>query len=48
VLGFIFMLFAGPAFATIGGLLGAALFRKPAPPGSAGPIDVPFTPPPQP
>ncbi len=31
VIGFLFMLFAGPAFATIGGLLGAALFQE-APP----------------
>jgi hypothetical protein len=31
VLGFLFMLFASPAFATLGGLLGVALIRKPAP-----------------
>ncbi|MGE3175994.1 MAG: hypothetical protein AB7O32_00880 [Vicinamibacterales bacterium] len=29
VLGFLFMLFAAPAFATVGGLIGAALIRKP-------------------
>jgi hypothetical protein len=47
VLGFLFMLFVGPAFGTLGGLLGAALFRKPLPPGPETPIDVPFTSPPQ-
>lgn len=42
VLGFIFMLVLGAIFSTLGGLLGAALFRKNTPPGSA---DVPLTPP---
>ena len=32
MLQFLFMLFAGPVFSTLGGLLGAAIFRKPAPP----------------
>ena len=32
VLQFLFMLFAGPVFSTIGGLLGAAIFRKPMSP----------------
>jgi hypothetical protein len=47
----VFMLFAGAIFATLGGLLGAAVFRKPLPPGApptspGGPgiIDVPPTP----
>ncbi|MGE3840366.1 MAG: hypothetical protein AB7I50_02140 [Vicinamibacterales bacterium] len=31
VLGFLFQLFFGAVFATLGGLLGAALFKKPAP-----------------
>lgn len=37
VVGFIFMLFIGAVFSTLGGLLGAALFRKQAPPAA---IDV--------
>ncbi|MBI3399949.1 MAG: DUF4199 domain-containing protein [Acidobacteria bacterium] len=32
VVGFMLMLFIGAIFSTLGGLLGAALFRKPAPP----------------
>jgi hypothetical protein len=46
VLQFLFMLFAGPVFSTIGGLLGAAIFKKPIPPlvpeapGDPGYIDV--------
>jgi hypothetical protein len=32
VVGFMFMLFIGAIFSTLGGLLGAALFRKQAPP----------------
>jgi hypothetical protein len=44
VLWFMFMLFAGPIFSTVGGLLGAAIFRKPIPPPVTGVIDV--TPPP--
>ena len=50
VLQFLFMLFAGPVFSTIGGLLGAAIFRKPMPPlvpGVPGVIDVTPPPPPQ-
>lgn len=31
IVGFTFMLMAGVVFATIGGLIGAAIFRKPAP-----------------
>lgn len=31
VIGFIFMLFLGAIFSTIGGLIGAMVFRKPAP-----------------
>ena len=38
VLGFVFQLVAGAIFATLGGLLGAAIFKKPLPPGT---IDVP-------
>ena len=38
ILGFIFQLFAGAIFATLGGLLGAAIFKKQLPPGT---IDVP-------
>jgi hypothetical protein len=38
---FICMLFVGPIFSTLGGLLGAVIFRKPqAPPGPPGTIDV--------
>jgi len=37
VIGFIFMLFVGAIFSTIGGVLGAAIFRKQTPPGT---IDV--------
>jgi hypothetical protein len=40
-LGFIFMLFAGSIFSTLGGLIGAAIFRKTPPPGT---IDVTPTP----
>jgi hypothetical protein len=39
--GFIFMLMAGAIFSTLGGLLGAAIFRKPVPPSTMTPIDVP-------
>jgi hypothetical protein len=42
-IGFVIMLFVGPAFGTLGGLAGAALFRKSAPPTPPGTIDVPFT-----
>jgi hypothetical protein len=41
---FLFMLFVGPGFSTIGGLIGAAIFRKPLTPVIPGVIDV--TPPP--
>ena len=34
VLGFMFMLFVGAIFSTLGGLLGAALFKKPALPAT--------------
>jgi hypothetical protein len=37
ILFFIFMLFVGAIFSTLGGLLGAAIFRKDTPPGT---IDV--------
>jgi hypothetical protein len=40
-LGFIVMLFAGSIFSTLGGLIGAAIFRKTPPPGT---IDVTPTP----
>lgn len=54
VIGFLFMLVVGPAFSTIGGLIGAMMFRKapppPAPPagpggfsGPSAPIDVPHS-----
>jgi hypothetical protein len=39
-IGFMFMLFAGSIFSTLGGLLGAALFRKPP---QSSTIDVPTT-----
>ena len=38
ILGFIFQVVAGSIFATLGGLLGAAIFKKQLPPGT---IDVP-------
>jgi hypothetical protein len=34
--GFFFMLVIGSLFATAGGVIGAALFRKPVPPGTTG------------
>jgi hypothetical protein len=40
VVSFLFMLFAGPIFSMLGGLLGAAIFRKPLPPLTPGVIDV--------
>ena len=43
VIGFFVMLFVGPAFGALGGLAGAALFRKSAPPTPPGTIDVPFS-----
>ncbi|HEX2310094.1 MAG TPA: hypothetical protein VHH91_05200 [Vicinamibacterales bacterium] len=51
VFGLMFMLVVGGAFATLGGLLGALLFRKDAPPppfGPPGPTLPPFVPPPPP
>jgi hypothetical protein len=33
-LGFIFMLIVGSIFSTIGGLVGAVIFRKQSPPGT--------------
>jgi hypothetical protein len=41
VVGFVVMLFVSPVFATLGGLLGAALFRKSTPPRPPETIDVP-------
>jgi hypothetical protein len=40
VVWFLFMLFAGPIFSMLGGVLGAAIFRKPLPPMAPGVIDV--------
>lgn len=40
LVGFVFMLFLGAIFSTLGGLLGAALFAKKLPPGTPGTIDV--------
>jgi hypothetical protein len=34
IVGFVFWLFVGAIFSTLGGLLGAAIFRKPLPPAS--------------
>lgn len=42
VVQFLFMLFAGPVFATLGGLIGAMAFRKAVPP-SSGAIDAEFS-----
>src|SRR5262249_57053154 len=36
LIGFIFFLFAGAIFSTLGGLLGAIVFRKPQPPAAPG------------
>jgi hypothetical protein len=41
VAGLMFYLFVGAIFSTIGGLLGALIFKKPTPPGV---IDIPSTP----
>jgi hypothetical protein len=47
VLGFLFMLVVGVAFTTLGGLLGALIFKKDIPPPPAGPLEQsPFGPPP--
>ena len=48
VLGFMFMLVVGGAFTTLGGLLGAMIFRKDAPPPAGPPGPPPFVPPPPP
>jgi hypothetical protein len=52
VFGLMFMLVVGGAFSTLGGLLGALIFRKDAPPPPLGPSEpppyVPPPPPPQP
>jgi len=40
-LGFVLMLVLGAIFSTIGGLVGALIFRKQAPPAQPGVIDVP-------
>jgi hypothetical protein len=45
ILGFIFWLFVGAVFSTVGGLIGQAIFQKKTPPGV---IDVPPQPPPPP
>jgi hypothetical protein len=42
--GFFFMLVIGSLFATVGGVIGAALFRKQPPPGTAGPAGPPGIP----
>ncbi len=41
LIGFVFWLFVGAVFSTIGGVIGAALFKKSTPPGT---IDVPSMP----
>ena len=46
VIGFVMLLFAGVIFSTLGGVLGAVIFRRPAPP--PGPPPVIDVPPPQP
>jgi hypothetical protein len=46
VISFVTMLFVGAIFSTIGGLLGALMFRKreaPGAPGTTGPFDAPAT-----
>jgi hypothetical protein len=48
VIGFLFMLVVGVAFTTLGGLLGALIFRKDAPPPPAGPLGPPPMVPPPP
>ncbi len=48
VIGFIFALVIGMIFSTVGGLLGAAVFRRPAGPATAAPggyVPPPYTPP---
>ena len=41
--GFVLMLFVSPAFAAVGGVIGAMAFGKPLPPPSSDPIDVPVS-----
>ncbi|MCL4848171.1 MAG: hypothetical protein KJ066_16640 [Acidobacteria bacterium] len=43
VFSFVFQLFLGTVFATLGGLLGAVLFRKPSPPIAPPPLPPSFT-----
>jgi hypothetical protein len=43
VINFLTMLFVGAIFSTIGGLLGALMFRKGAPPTTSGTLDAPGT-----
>jgi len=43
IAGFMFYLFVGAAFSTVGGVIGQAIFQKKLPPGT---IDVPPSPPP--
>ena len=45
-IGFVMNLFLGMVFSTLGGLLGAALFKKPAPPQAPPPTPGPWSPPP--
>jgi len=45
VFGFILFLFVGSLFATLGGVLGAAFFRKDVPPALGGPFEPPPLPP---
>jgi hypothetical protein len=45
-IGFVMNLFLGMVFSTLGGLLGAALFKKPAPPQVPPPAPEPWSPPP--
>jgi hypothetical protein len=45
IIGFLFMLVVGGAFTTLGGLLGALMFKKDGPP-QPGPPPPPFAPPP--
>jgi hypothetical protein len=42
-LGFFLMLFLGSMFSTLGGLLGAVIFRKQVPPGAPGTAGTPGT-----
>jgi hypothetical protein len=44
VAGFFFMVVVGAIFSTIGGLIGAAVFKKTVPPGTPAVIDIPAEP----